>query len=351
MMSLVPIWVMDFVSNLLLVGISVYLILTAKGLIRLRPHTPLWMYLHWQVLALAVFALSHSIGHIVQRSLIVAGRSGVWDAISPYTGAINSLTFVVVAVLSFLYRDVEAATERYGSLREAKKELEQYLAKLKESSAQMERDAEEILRKNKEISALYKVAMAISKSLEMDKVLSGIIKEVKEFLGVNFLGIYLVEGDKISLKVSDGLSETFGARAAVRSLEEPWLRREVMAGRPFFVRERLDEHSGKIDPEMKAEGMQAWAAVPLLAKGKVVGVLTVGSSGYDGIDIRQIDTLSTIGGYVGVVIENSMLYEELKQKVEDLERFRKFSVGREMRIIELKDKLKEMEGKTTHSSS
>jgi putative methionine-R-sulfoxide reductase with GAF domain len=350
MMSLVPIWVIDFVSNLLLMGISVYLVLTAKEIVRLRPHTPLWMYLHWQSVALAIFAFSHSTGHIVQRGLTVAGKREVWDAMSPFTGGIISLTFVVVAILSFLYRDIEAASEKYGSLKEAKQELEQSLIMLRDSSAQMERDAEEILRKNKEISALYKVAMAISKSLEIDRVLSAIIKEMKEFSGVNFLGIYLVEGRRITLKVSDGLSSKFAERAAVRSVDEPWLKREVMEGRPFFVRERLDEHAGKIDPEIKEEGMQAWAAVPLVAKGKVVGVLTVGSSDYDGIDTRQIDTLSTIGGYVGVAIENSMLYEELKQKVEDLERFRKFSVGREMRIIELKEKLKELEERLTRTT-
>ncbi len=78
-----------------------------------------------------------------------------------------------------------------------------------------------------------------------------------------------------------------------------------------------------------------------MAKGNVIGVLTAGSAMYDGIDPGKLDTLNTIGSYIGVVIENSLLYQELKQKVDDLERFRKFAVGREMRIIELKEKLKE----------
>ena len=77
-----------------------------------------------------------------------------------------------------------------------------------------------------------------------------------------------------------------------------------------------------------------------MAKGKVVGVLSVGSTSLDGIDQRQINTLTTIGSYVGIVIENSMLYEELKQKVDDLERFSRFSVGREMRILEMKEQLR-----------
>ncbi len=114
---------------------------------------------------------------------------------------------------------------------------------LQESSEQMEKDAREILSKNRELSVLNRIAMSISKSLEMDKVLSAVIKQVKDFLDVHYLGIYLIEKDLLVLKLSEGLSDTFLKKASTRSLDEPWLKREVLVGKPFFARERLEEHS------------------------------------------------------------------------------------------------------------
>jgi putative methionine-R-sulfoxide reductase with GAF domain len=335
-----PIWVIDFISGILLIVLALYLLHQVRKIRAMRPGVPIWMYLQWQVMALCIFAFSHGVGHILLRILTFTGNSEMVQAISPLTGGVNSLTFVIVGILFFLYKDIASASERYGTLAEAKKEIETSLIMLQESSVQMEKDAQEIISKNRELSVLNRIAMSVSKSLEMDRVLSAVIKHVKDFMDAQYLGIYLIENDTLVLKLSDGLPDTFLEKAGRRSLDEPWLKREVLTGRPFFAKERLEEHAGKIAPDIKAEGIQTWTAVPLMAKGNVIGVLTVGSSSYEGIDPGKLDTLATIGSYIGVVIENSLLYQELKQKVDDLEHFRKFAVGREMRIIELKEKLK-----------
>jgi putative methionine-R-sulfoxide reductase with GAF domain len=342
MTSLRPIWIIDIISNSFLVAVSIYLLVESRRIRTMRPHVLLWMYLYWQVLALTIFIFSHSIPHIIGRIMQFWGLGNTWKAIEPFTGSINTLTFVVVAILTFLYRDLEHASERYGTLSETKKELEQSIIMLKESSEKIERDAVEIFQKNRELSALYKIATEIGKSLELDKVMSATIREVKDLVKADFLAVYLVKGDKIVLQVSEGLTGSLLDKAAVRSAGEPWVKREILQGRAFFVQESVSEKTGKIDEDFKKGGLQAWTAIPVMAKGKVVGVLSVGSISLDGIDQRQINTLMTIGNYIGIVIENSMLYEELKQKVDDLERFSRFSVGREMRILEIKEKLKNL---------
>jgi len=342
MTSLRPIWTIDIFSNSLLVAVSIYLVVEARRIKAMRPHVLLWMYLYWQAIALTVFVFSHSVAHIVQRVMVLMGYGHTWESIEPVTGGINTLTFVVVAILTFLYRDLESASERYGTLSETKKELEQSIIMLQESSEKIERDSEEIFQKNRELSALNRIATEIGKSLELDKVMSATIREVKDLVKADFLAVYLVKGDKIVLQVSEGLTGSLLDKAAVRSADEPWVKREILQGRAFFVQESPSEKTGKIDEAFKKGGLQAWTAVPIMAKGKVVGVLSVGSTSFDGIEQRQINTLMTIGSYVGIVIENSMLYEELKQKVDDLERFSRFSVGREMRILEMKEQLRSL---------
>ncbi len=342
MTSLRPIWAIDIISNSVLVAISIYLLVETRRIKAMRPACPFV-----DIPALAgpgpyyIHLLPFDAAYC-RRAMQFLGLGTTWRVIAPFTGAINTLTFVVVAILTFLYRDLEHASERYGTLSETKKELEQSMIMLRESSEKIERDAEEIFQKNRELSALNRIATEIGKSLELDKVMSATIREVKDLVKADFLAVYLLKGDKIVLQVSEGLTGSLLDKAAVRSADEPWVKREILQGRAFFVQESLAEKTGKIDEDLKKGGLQAWTAVPIMAKGKVVGVLSVGSTSFDGIDQRQINTLTTIGSYVGIVIENSMLYEELKQKVDDLERFSRFSVGREMRILEMKEQLRSL---------
>jgi hypothetical protein len=267
MTSLRPIWTIDIISNSLLVAVSVYLLVETRRIRAMRPHVLLWIYLYWQAVALTVFVVSHSVAHILQRAMVLMGYRHTWEDIAPFTGGINTLAFVVVAILTFLYRDLESASERYGTLSETKKELEQSMIMLQESSEKIERDAEEIFQRNRELSALNRIATEIGKSLELDKVMSATIREVKDLVKADFLAIYLVKGDKIVLQVSEGLTGSLLDKAAVRSAGEPWVKREVLQGRAFFVQEGLSEKTGKIDEDFKKGGLQAWTAVPVMAKG------------------------------------------------------------------------------------
>jgi len=46
--------------------------------------------------AIALFALSRSVGHLLKQVLLLADQSATWQVIAPYSGAFNSATFMII---------------------------------------------------------------------------------------------------------------------------------------------------------------------------------------------------------------------------------------------------------------
>jgi len=77
-----------------------------------------------------------------------------------------------------------------------------------------------------------------------------------------------------------------------------------------------------------------------------VGILFLGEklSGnpYSREDIKLLDSISY---QMAISLQNSLLYEEIKKDKEVLERFYKLTVGREVKMAELKEKIRGLEEK------
>jgi PAS domain S-box-containing protein len=78
----------------------------AMRLARTQPANVLWTYLLWLSAALAGFAVSRGVGHIAKRVLLVLAMGDVWMSLRPYSGAINSLAFALVASLTLYFQRV-----------------------------------------------------------------------------------------------------------------------------------------------------------------------------------------------------------------------------------------------------
>jgi two-component system NtrC family sensor kinase len=101
-----PIWIVDLLGSALMILFSFLCVRLAR---RLRQHdntNVVWTYLLWVCYALASFAMSRSVGHIAKRVLLSTGYPEVWSFLQPYSGAINSLMFVVVAAITLFFERV-----------------------------------------------------------------------------------------------------------------------------------------------------------------------------------------------------------------------------------------------------
>lgn len=162
--------------------------------------------------------------------------------------------------------------------------------------------------------ALQESIKAIVTKLDLSELLTYIIDIIKRNLGVQNICLFLRnESGQFSMRHGSTLCRdvTYG-----QPLEEHiagWMRHEGQ----IVVREELEgllaeEDFGYINGSMKKIGAEL--AIPLLYKGELQGVLTMGHKGSGEPYVQSdLDLLEAMAGHVAVAIENARLYDEARQ--------------------------------------
>jgi PAS domain S-box-containing protein len=101
--SSLPIWVVDVLGSVCMIVLAFMCMRLANLLRRRDRNNIVWTYLFWVCAALAVFAVSRSAGHILKQLLIITGDAATWNRVRPYSGAVNTFTFVVVASFTLFF--------------------------------------------------------------------------------------------------------------------------------------------------------------------------------------------------------------------------------------------------------
>ena len=119
--SSLPIWTVDVIGSVCMIVLSILCLHVAGQLQHRDRSNIIWTYLFWVCTALTVFAVSRSAGHILKQILIIGGNEAAWAAIRPYSSAVNTFTFVIVASFTLFF---ERTWSIYQQINSDKKDLQ-----------------------------------------------------------------------------------------------------------------------------------------------------------------------------------------------------------------------------------
>ncbi len=175
-----PVWFTDVIGSGLMVVFSFLSVTYALRLVRAQPSSVLWTYLLWLAVALAVFAVSRSVGHIAKRLLLLANMNDVWVALRPWSGALNTIAFAVVASITLFFQRVQRINT---AVLKDKKALEQAGREV----MRLNRDLESLVRqRTEELSrSEQKYRRVFENSMDMIFILDG----ESRFLDINRAGV------------------------------------------------------------------------------------------------------------------------------------------------------------------
>ncbi len=169
---------------------------------------------------------------------------------------------------------------------------------------------EETRRTRDELTVLYESVKTISSSsLELQAVLESLVQVTCRGFGYEYGAIFLVDDRTGDMEAK----ATYGYSAQIRGTRIPagngvvgWVQR---TGEALIVPDVREDARYVGFSEMIASEI----AVPLITKGKVIGVFKVESTRLHAFGPRDLKILSALAGYAIIAIENARLFEQTKQ--------------------------------------
>jgi len=170
---------------------------------------------------------------------------------------------------------------------------------------------------------LIEFGRELSSETDLNALLSSVVDRLSRTLAVDRIAIFLHTGEENELFV---LSKTVGmnpmAKLDLAFLGEP---------RPEPARHMFFENPHHV-PLESAGSQDAIARldlnyyIPCRAQQKTVAVLGLGKTTKgDYLSSEDVELLETLGGYLGIAIQNGLLYASLQQKVAEYERLKDFN--------------------------
>ena len=170
---------------------------------------------------------------------------------------------------------------------------------------------------------LIEFGRELSSETDLNTMLSSVMDRLSRTLAVDRIAIFLATGEEDERFV---LSKSFGmmppSKLDLSFLSAP---RPEQAGHLFF------ENTHQVPRE--TAGSQETIAkldlnyyIPCHAQQKTIAVLGLGKTSQgDFLSSEDVELLETLGGYLGIALQNARLYASLQQKVAEYERLKDFN--------------------------
>ncbi|MGD9404984.1 MAG: GAF domain-containing protein [Anaerolineae bacterium] len=206
-----------------------------------------------------------------------------------------------------------------------------HLASIALDNARLHTSLEQRVReRTHELATLNAVAAVVSRSLDLEEILSNALDHTMHTLDVEFGVAYRLAGDPNGTEdqlylhplVHRGLSESFVHAAKPLPLHATELGIAAASGQleVWDVEDYLE--ASERQKLLWAEGGRQGVSVPLMAKGRLVGAMQLLTKRKRTFSPEQLSLMEAVGQQVGVAVENARLYKQAEQAAALAERSR-----------------------------
>ncbi|RJR17227.1 MAG: GAF domain-containing protein [Nitrospiraceae bacterium] len=178
----------------------------------------------------------------------------------------------------------------------------------------------EISREKEYLRVFQEITRAVSSSLNVNEVLDMIVRKIPEVMHLKAATVRLLDpsGKKLKLVAAYGLSDKYLKKGPVDAEQNVT---EALKENPVAISDVPTDNRIKYKKEAEEEGIKSMLTLPVIARGKVLGILRLLTGEPREFSIQEIDFAASLAEQCGTAIENATLYEKTKKDYDDIMKY------------------------------
>ncbi|MEE9238909.1 MAG: sigma 54-interacting transcriptional regulator [Thermodesulfobacteriota bacterium] len=175
----------------------------------------------------------------------------------------------------------------------------------------------ELTKKNRYEKIISTVTQSVHQSIDLQEVLENAVEAMNQNIDkVEYIGIYLVEGQELVLRANIGFTDRYIERAGRIAYPKGFTWRTIIDGKPRYCPDvDKDEIIGPAGREL---GIKSYLSMPIRIAGKTVGVTAINSSRKNAFDEEELKLLEVVAHQIEVAINNAEQAEVLRRSEDAL---------------------------------
>ena len=167
---------------------------------------------------------------------------------------------------------------------------------------------EALERRSRETETLRQATAAVSSALDLDQVLERILIQLDRVIPYHSAAIFLLEGARKRIVAARGFSNSEQVTGLSFDENDPLLDEAGQSLSPILLADaQSDPRFGRW---ANTDNVRGWMGVPLVARGELIGFLTVDSEQVGAFDESHAKLCQAFANEVAMAIDNARLFRE-----------------------------------------
>jgi PAS domain S-box-containing protein len=203
-------------------------------------------------------------------------------------------------------------------------------------NSRLYRDATQRLER---LASLHTIDQTITGSFDLEFILNVLLSQLRTHLEVDAAVVLRYQANAQVLVFSQGQGfHTTALQHTDLRIGQGYAGEVALQRRNLFIPVlNHDESSFKVSPLFAREGFKAYYGIPLIVKGKLVGVLEVFNRSALDPTKEWVDFLTTLGNQAAIAIDNLTLFNDLQKSHSEMIRAYDATIEGWARALELRD--------------
>jgi formate hydrogenlyase transcriptional activator len=166
------------------------------------------------------------------------------------------------------------------------------------------------------LKLLLDLTNTLVSNLECRDLLRVVSASFREVMHCDTVGVWLPDVEQIHLRqlaMDFPEGKGFITEDLLQPIEDSLIGGVFKSGRPLILGAMSEQVDPEESPEARAEALESGCALPLITRGRTVGVLTLASRIANSFNLDDVDFLMQAAGQVAIAIENGLAYREIAE--------------------------------------